>query len=396
MAIDLTSYEKQSLYRFLGLYLGSILILLIIIGVIFYQHSKSVLINKIKFEMLYKTRIIETRLIRIEKLANGEVKITKNIIHNTEPVDYKVGIFDKYLKPIYSEIDKDFDVSKKFYSTGDYCFSIVKSSDKNHKFGYIVLKNEAIAKHLKALKIKIFSYLLAAFLFMAAIGIWLSRLFLKPIRQKIEDLDRFIEDTTHELNTPVSAILMTLQTLKGVDEKKLNRLKASAIRLSSMYDTLSANLNKEAKEAILEEFDLKELIQKRVEYLKILAESKKITFYLQLESTPIKASREDIKRVLDNLITNAIKYNDNGGTITIKLKDSILQICDSGIGISPEKKEDIFKRYKRANKERGGFGIGLSIVSALCKEYAIDINIKDNKPKGTCFILNFHSCSVTK
>ena len=391
MAIDLTSYEKQSLYRFLGLYLGSILILLIIIGVIFYQHSKSVLINKVKFEMLYQTRIIETRLIKIEHLVNGQVKITKNIIHTNEPIEYKVGIFDKYLKPIYSEIDKNFDVSKSFYSKGDYCFSIVKSSDKNHKFGYIVLKNEAIAKHLKALKIKIASYLLAAFLFMAAIGIWLSRLFLKPIREKIDELDRFIEDTTHELNTPISAILMTLQTLKGVDEKKLKRLQASAIRLSSMYDTLSSNLNKESKESISEEFDLKELIENRVEYLKILAESKKISFQLDLDSLFIKACKEDIRRVIDNLINNAIKYNNPNGTITITLRNNILSICDSGIGISKEQKEDIFKRYKRANKERGGFGIGLNIVSSVCRKYNIKIEIEDNKPSGVCFILHLQA-----
>jgi len=358
--------------------------------VIFYQHSKSVLINKIKFEMLYKTRIIETRLIKIEKLANGQVKITKNIIHNTEPVDYKVGIFDKYLRPIYSEIDKDFDVSKKFYSQGDYCFSIVKSSDKNHKFGYIVLKNEAIAKHLKALKIKIASYLIAAFLFMAAIGIWLSRLFLKPIREKIEALDRFIEDTTHELNTPISAILMTLQTLKGVDEKKLKRLKASAIRLSSMYDTLSCDLNKEDTNEAKECFDLKELIINRVEYLKILAESKKIAFHLSLEPFTIEASKENIRRVLDNLINNAIKYNEPNGKITITLQNGIVSICDSGIGISKEQREDIFKRYKRANKERGGFGIGLNIVATIAKECGIVIAIEDNTPKGVCFILDFN------
>ncbi len=340
--------------------------------------------------MLYKTRIIETRLIKIEKLANGQVKITKNILHTTEPIDYKVGIFDKYLRPIYSEIDKNFDINKSFYSKGNSCFSIVKTNHNNHKFGYIVLKNEAIAKHLKALKIKIFSYLLIAFLFIAAIGIWLSRLFLKPIKEKINEFDRFIEDTTHELNTPISAILMTIQTLKGVDEKKLNRLKASAIRLSSMYDTLSSNLNKD-NHTPKEKFDLKELINLRVEYLKVLAESKKIEFKLNLEPFIIKASKEDIKKIIDNLINNAIKYNNPLGEINISLKNGILKICDNGIGISKEEKADIFKRYKRANKERGGFGIGLNIVATIAKEYGILIDIKDNHPKGVCFILDFNT-----
>jgi two-component system OmpR family sensor kinase len=372
----------------LGLYLGSILILLSIIGYLFYQHSASVLINRIKFEMLYNTRIIETRLIKIEQTADGNVKITKNIIHNIQPVDYKIGIFDKNLKPIYSEIGKKFDASKDFYSCNSNCFSVIKRTSKSKNIGYIVLKNESLAKHLRKLKIKIFTVLGLTFLVAAIIGFFLSKLFLRPVREKIETLDRFIEDTTHELNTPISAILMTIQSLKGVDEKKLNRLKASAARLSTMYESLSYNLSKDI-EQIKEEFDLKDLIKNRVEFLKILAESKKVSFKCDLDSFRVLAIKEDFKKLIDNLLTNAIKYNKTGGTIDVKLKNNKLYICDSGIGIKPEEIKDIFKRYNRINKEQGGFGIGLSIVYEICKKYNIDVKVVPNNPNGTCFILNF-------
>jgi len=388
LAIDLTTYEKRSLYRFLGLYLGSILILLSVIGYLFYQHSASVIINKIKFEMLYNTRIIETRLIKIEQTADGNVKITKNIIHNIQPVDYKIGIFDKDLKPIYSEIGKKFDNSREFYSCDSDCFSVIKRGNNSKKIGYIVLKNENLAKHLSKLKIKIFTTLGITFIIAAIIGFFLSKLFLRPVREKIETLDRFIEDTTHELNTPISAILMTIQSLKGVDEKKLNRLKASAARLSTMYESLSYSLSKDLNQPI-EEFDLKELIENRVEFLKILADSKKITFNCNLKSFKIKAVKEDFKKLIDNLLTNAIKYNDIGGTIDIFLDKGIIKICDSGIGIKKDEIKDIFKRYNRKNKERGGFGIGLSIVYEICQKFDIDIQVVTNSPKGSCFILEF-------
>jgi len=372
----------------LGLYLGSILILLSVIGYLFYQHSASVIINRIKFEMLYNTRIIETRLIKIEQTADGNVKITKNIIHNIQPVDYKIGIFDKNLKPIYSEIGKKFDANKQFYSCDSNCFSVIKRTNKSKNIGYIVLKNENLAKHLRQLKIKIFSVLGITFIIAAIIGFFLSKLFLRPVREKIETLDRFIEDTTHELNTPISAILMTIQSLKGVDEKKLNRLKASATRLSTMYESLSYSLSKDIEQT-KEEFDLKELILNRVEFLKVLAESKKITFNCELNSFKVVAIKEDFKKLIDNLLTNAIKYNKNGGSINITLEGKILKICDSGIGIKSEQIKDIFKRYSRINKEQGGFGIGLSIVYEICKKYNIDIKVVPNNPKGTCFILNF-------
>ena len=368
--------------------MGSILILLSVIGYLFYQHSASVIINKIKFEMLYNTRIIETRLIKIEQTADGNVKITKNVIHQIQPVDYKIGIFDKNLKPIYSEIGKKFDTNKQFYSCDSDCFSVIKRTNKSKKIGYIVLKNESLAKHLRQLKIKIFTVLGVTFIIAAIIGFFLSKLFLRPVREKIETLDKFIEDTTHELNTPISAILMTIQSLKGVDEKKLNRLKASAARLSTMYESLSYSLSKDIEQTS-EEFDLKELIKSRVEFLKILADSKRVTFKCELKSLKIKAVKEDFKKLIDNLLTNAIKYNDIGGVIDITLDNNILKICDSGIGISKDEVKDIFKRYSRINKERGGFGIGLSIVYEICQKYDINIKVKQNKPKGSCFILEF-------
>jgi two-component system OmpR family sensor kinase len=338
--------------------------------------------------MLYNTRIIETRLIKIEQTADGNVKITKNIIHQIQPLDYKIGIFDKNLKPIYSEIGKKFDASKEFYSCDSDCFSVIKRTNKSKNIGYIVLKNETLAKHLKNLKIKIFTTLGITFVFAAIVGFFLSKLFLRPVREKIETLDRFIEDTTHELNTPISAILMTIDTLKCVDEKKLKRLKASATRLSTMYESLSHNLSKDVDQT-KESFDLKELIENRVEFLKILAESKRVTFECHLSSLKITAIKEDFKKLIDNLLTNAIKYNSIGGKITITLQDKTLKICDSGIGIKKEQQKDIFKRYNRLNKERGGFGIGLSIVADIAKKYNLSIKVSQNIPKGSCFTIKF-------
>ncbi len=78
---------------------------------------------------------------------------------------------------------------------------------------------------------------------------------MRPVREQIESLDRFISDTTHELNTPISAILMTIQSLKQIEPKKLKRLEASAKRLSVMYSSLTYRLEGKVEPSELLNFD---------------------------------------------------------------------------------------------------------------------------------------------
>ena len=93
--------------------------------------------------------------------------------------------------------------------------------------------------------------------------------------------------------------------------------------------------------------------------------------------------RKKISKLVDNLLSNAIKYNKVGGEINIRVFKNHFQICDSGRGIDPDKLKDIFKRYSRANSSVGGFGIGLSIVSAIAKEYGLEMELNSTK-EGTC------------
>ena len=94
-------------------------------------------------------------------------------------------------------------------------------------------------------------------------------------------------------------------------------------------------------------------------------------------------------RKLSNLVSNAIKYNKMGGEIDISLKNKILTIKDTGIGIQEEKVKNIFDRYYRATLEQGGFGIGLNIVSKICKDYNIKIVVDSELNESTTFKLIF-------
>ena len=380
--MDLTSYEKSSLYRFLALYLGSVFILLAVIGYLFFQNSANSMSSAMRFEMLYQARMIESKLLMAED--RGESSISKKLLPKLHPVRFKVGFFDKSKNSLYSQIDVVPMFNKNFYGEGEHCYSVVKFPGSKLDVGYIVLREDELKVKLHRLKREVILYLVALFAFMSLIGYFLARLFLKPIRERIESLDRFIEDTTHELNTPISAILMTIQTLKDVELKKLNRLKASANRLSVMYDTLSFSLKHDSKEP-KEQFNLKEFIENRVETIKPLANSRAIRIDCKLDSLHVSMSKESMRRLIDNVLSNAIKYSDTKGLVEISLQSRVLSIKDRGIGISKEEQSNIFKRYQRFNKDRGGFGIGLSIVMAIANENGIKVSIDSAKGEGSEF-----------
>ncbi|TET89685.1 MAG: HAMP domain-containing histidine kinase, partial [Sulfurovum sp.] len=165
------------------------------------------------------------------------------------------------------------------------------------------------------------------------------------------------------------------------------RLEASAKRLSVMYSSLTYRLEGKAESKDL--LDFEKIINERVEYVKEIIDSKRLDIKLELESTKVFMNERSAYRLIDNLLSNAIKYSDVGDSISITLKDNILKVKDTGIGIDQEMQEDIFKRYHRANEERGGFGIGLDIVLSICKEYKIKLDLDSQKGKGSTFILTF-------
>jgi two-component system OmpR family sensor kinase len=182
---------------------------------------------------------------------------------------------------------------------------------------------------------------------------------------------------------------MTIQSLRDVEPKKMKRLEASAKRLSTMYGSLTYRLEGGIEPS--EQLCLANIVRERIEFVQELIDSKKLQIVLDLEATKIVMPKRSVYRLIDNLVSNAIKYSDIGDSITITLKDNVLQVKDTGIGIDEKMQADIFKRYYRAGDERGGFGIGLNIVLSICKKYKIKLGLESKKGEGSTFILTFPS-----
>ena len=350
--------------------------------------------STMKFEMMYRGRMISSDIVMKAMSMPDEMKpfflkpfFLKPYLEKLDHCRFDVGYYDKDKKPIFTQIESFKGFNKEFFVQDESCYNVVVDSSDHLGVRYIVLKENELSLAFQELRIRIISYLLLSFLLMGVVGYFLGRLFLRPVREQIESLDRFISDTTHELNTPISAILMTIQSLKGVESKKMKRLEASAKRLSTMYSTLTYRL--EGNEAVSEELCFAGIVETRVEYVKELIDSKRLSIDLDLEPAKVFIPKESAHRLIDNLLSNAIKYSDVGDSITMTLKENIFKIKDTGIGIDEKVQEDIFKRYQRANEERGGFGIGLNIVLAICKKYKIKLGLESKKGKGSTFILTF-------
>ncbi len=391
--IVLTSYERKSLFSFLAVYLISVFILLAIIGYLFFENNRAAMKNAMKFEMMYQARMLSSSIVmRAMKNDTKGVMDTisrDNFLKELKHCRFQAGFYDKKKIPIYTEID-DFEViDKDFFIKDKSCYTVIEDKSDHLGVHYIVLKENELFKTLQQLRIRIIGYLVFSFILMGIVGYFLGRLFLRPVREQIESLDNFISDTTHELNTPISAILMTIQSLKGVEPKKLKRLEASAKRLSVMYSSLTYRLEGKVEPSEWLSFDA--VVKERVKYVKELIDSKHLHITLDLEPTEVLMPKTSSYRLIDNLLSNAIKYSDVGDSIFITLKDNVLKVKDTGIGIDKKVQDDIFKRYHRANEERGGFGIGLNIVLSICKKYKIKLGLESKKGEGSTFILTFPS-----
>ena len=232
-------------------------------------------------------------------------------------------------------------------------------------------------------------WFLFSFILLLFVGYFIAKLFLKPMRESIQMLDRFIKDTTHELNTPIAAILSNIQMINkdNIDEKlakKINRIEIGAKTISNIYEDLTfVSLNNQII-SNNEKLYFSQILNQRVDFFKSIASSKKIEFILDIKDDIfIVCDVKKLSKLIDNILSNAIKYNKFQGFIKVTLKDKILIIEDSGKGMSKDNLSNLFTRYKRFDKSVGGFGIGLNIVSLIAKEYDFKIDVISKIDVGT-------------
>ena len=377
MDINLTS-EKRSLFKFLSLYIFLTLIILLLASFMYYKFEKDVtLYSKLpKLQEYSKDVIRRIRAMHRSLLEDNYYPRYSN---------FKSAIYDADFTQIFSLLDNEpIDFGNFLYKRGKFIYFIKEPELYYLGAKYVVIRipDDEVWLQQVFKNIAIFGALFI--LFMALLGYFLVKQFLKPMKESFMLLNNFIKDTTHELNTPVSTILANIETIdkESLDarlQRKINRIDIAARTISTIYKDLSYLLMHERLPSHKETIDINKLIAQRLSYFKTLADSKKIKISFSQAPCFLEADKQKMARLVDNILSNAIKYNKMGGVIKIKTFQNGFYIEDSGIGIAPEKKEEIFERYKRLSSSEGGFGIGLHIVLMIAKEFGLRLKV-DSKP----------------
>ncbi len=238
---------------------------------------------------------------------------------------------------------------------------------------------------------------IVAFLVSLFGGYMLALFFLNPIFQTNKFLDRLLKDTLHELNIPVATIKANAQMIKINPQnpkniKRIERIQKACDDLLQLYKGMDYYIKREIERVDIEEFSLKELCEESIKKFKEISGDIKV--YGELEEVKVKADKVGFAKVLDNLISNAIKYNKPGGYVKVVLKEHLLMVEDNGIGMESDELFRVFDRHYQADESKSGYGIGLSIVKSYCDKEKIYINIDSQKGKGSKFKLDLKSIKV--
>lgn len=233
--------------------------------------------------------------------------------------------------------------------------------------------------------------------------------------ERLMELDRmkkdFVANVTHELKTPLVAILGYVEMLLDgrlgeISDRQRNGLSVahrSVQRLEKLIDELLEMARIEAGKVTLDKrwFDLCDVVDAAARAFEPAAAQKSLKFSLTIEKAPLQAlgDPERIQRVLSNLISNAVKFTPAGGAIEVRVASpqngrACITVRDSGAGIPEKFKPNLFKRFARADTAAsGGTGLGLAIAKAILDAHGSQLRLESREGTGTevTFDLECHS-----
>ncbi len=376
--------EKHTIFYVLSLYLSSTLLLIATLFTSYYFYQK----EQLKYD-------------EIKELKEFTLELTDKLleVHEADTTRYKYprvdnfqsAIYDIDEKLIFSTINIKIDnFEKEFFIKDDKSYYI--SPLKTHYLGTAYIVIEKKMKPLDILNNLIAIALVVVFITIIT-SFFLVKIVLKPMRNTLHLLDNFIKDTTHELNTPITTILANIETLdsNSCDEKslrKLERIKIASMSISNLYEDLVYLLLNHKTSSLNEELNISEILKQRVHYFTLMANAKKLKFNTNIEEDVVfVADKQKFERLIDNILSNAIKYTKISTSINIVLTKSTLSITDEGRGMSEREIEKIYEKYIRFDKVQGGFGIGYSIIKSIADEYKIEVSIDSELNIGTTVTL---------
>ncbi len=195
--------------------------------------------------------------------------------------------------------------------------------------------------------------------------------------------DSFIKHSIHEINTPLAVIMthIDLFKMKEGENRYLTKIEAASKIISNIYADLSYMVKKNRFVYVKKHFNISEFLEERVDFFSEIALGNNHNIISEIQNDIwIYFSPEELQRIVDNNLSNAIKYANRSTDVKVILKNEKEVIVLQFVSISPkiEDTERIFHAFERENDVRGGFGLGLEIVYTICQKENVKINVESD------------------
>ena len=226
---------------------------------------------------------------------------------------------------------------------------------------------------------------------------------LQPIKDTFEDQKKFIANASHELRTPLTVIQTNVEVLKLKEDEQikdnmkwLNNIASEGETMAKLISELLLLAQAENQQLAIDKdvFDLSSMCQQMVDLMTELANEKEIDLSENIsQGIQYRGDEERLKQAVRILVDNAIKYTPTGGKVQLCLTQGkrhlIIEVKDTGIGLTEEEKAKVFSRFYRVddarNRETGGVGLGLNIADYIVKKHNGKIKIDSVPNKGSTF-----------
>ncbi|MDQ7047493.1 MAG: HAMP domain-containing sensor histidine kinase [Sulfurovum sp.] len=283
----------------------------------------------------------------------------------------------------YDFVDKNPSKLNELYDTKwlQSYYSIPKSEKFYLKISYHHAKYK---KDMQVLENDLWLKFILALFVLFFLALFFTFYSLKPIRKALKLNDEFIKDILHDFNTPITSMILNIKmfTEENGEDPFIKRVSQSMHNIMFLQNNLKSFLqHSPSQNTFVNIATLAKERQKIMQY-----GYPRLNFVYEKENDLICLSNEDIlTRILDNILSNASKYNKARGEVKVIVKDTCVIITDTGKGI-----ENVDKVMQRYYKEQDrGLGLGLHIVQKLIQELNIEMKLESTVGIGTTFILDF-------
>jgi signal transduction histidine kinase len=334
--------------------------------------------RQVPFKFLPTIQLYDTQSNLIEQHGPSGVPILFTALKEVKEEDYHIRV---YSTPLLD--------GKKFVGYLQLQLSLRNREKATNQFGITI----AIIFPFVLLGLGIVGYLFSA---KAA----------QPVEESFAVLQRFMTDAGHELSTPLSIIQANAEAMEvemaptEAGETRLAVITRSIERMANLVKDLMLLSKMESPQVLSNRvpLDLEKLLRAVVEEFEELFKARSITLVTKrIERATIIGDADAIRRLVANLLQNALRYTESGGTVEVSLENIgrtvRLAVSDTGIGIPPESLPLVFDRFYRVDKSRsraqGGSGLGLSIAKAIVDAHRGKIEVQSQVAAGTTFFVFF-------